>query len=135
MILFGGDNLDIRDRVKLLRETLGMSQEDFGNKLSLQRSAISLMERKQRNVTDRTVRDICREFNVDYIWLTTGKGEMFVGEEVEFERLVDRVMDSEDEFVRSFFKTFASLSAEQWELLKEIARKISENGINKNDPE
>ena len=127
--------MDIRDRVKLLRETLGMSQEDFGNKLSLQRSAISLMERKQRNVTDRTVRDICREFNVDYIWLTTGKGEMFVGEEVEFERLVDRVMDSEDEFVRSFFKTFASLSAEQWELLKEIARKISENGINKNDPE
>lgn len=135
MILFGGDNLDIRDRVKLLRETLGMSQEDFGNKLSLQRSAISLMERKQRNVTDRTVRDICREFNVDYIWLTTGKGEMFAGEEVEFARLVDRVMDSEDEFVRSFFKTFASLSAEQWELLKEIARKISENGINKNDPE
>lgn len=135
MILFGGDNLDIRDRVKLLRETLGMSQGDFGNKLSLQRSAISLMERKQRNVTDRTVRDICREFNVDYIWLTTGKGEMFAGEEVEFARLVDRVMDSEDEFVRSFFKTFASLSAEQWELLKEIARKISENGINKNDPE
>lgn len=135
MILFGGDNLDIQDRVKLLRETLGMSQEDFGNKLSLQRSAISLMERKQRNVTDRTVRDICREFNVDYIWLTTGKGEMFAGEEVEFARLVDRVMDSEDEFVRSFFKTFASLSAEQWELLKEIARKISENGINKNDPE
>ncbi len=98
-------------------------------------SSFSLLENGKRNITDRVIRDVCREFNVDYIWLTTGKGEMFASDEVEFARLVDRVMENEDEFVRSFFKTFASLSAEQWELLKDIAQKLSENSINKNDPE
>ena len=44
-------------------------------------------------------------------------------------------MDSEDEFIRGFFKTFASLSADQWDLLKDIAFKISKNSINKSDPE
>ena len=125
----------MKTRLKQLRKQLGLSQQEFGKALGVSNTAISKLENGENNVTDQMIKLICREFNVDYIWLTTGKGEMFVGEEVEFARLVDRVMDSEDEFVRSFFKTFASLSAEQWELLKEIARKLSENGINKNDPE
>ena len=98
-------------------------------------SSFSLLENGKRNITDRVIRDVCREFNVDYIWLTTGKGEMFASDEVEFARLVDRVMDSEDEFVRGFFKAFASLNVEQWDLLKDIASKISKNSINKSDPE
>lgn len=125
----------MKTRLKQLRKQLGLSQQEFGKALGVSNTAISKLENGENNVTDQMTKLICREFNVDYIWLTTGKGEMFVGEEVEFARLVDRVMDSEDEFVRSFFKAFASLSAEQWELLKEIARKLSENGINKNDPE
>lgn len=68
---------DIRDRVKTLRKYLNLSQTEFASKLSLERSAISLIERKQRNVTERSIRDICREFNVSEQWLRTGKGNMF----------------------------------------------------------
>lgn len=68
---------DIRDRVKTLRKYLNLSQTEFASKLSLERSAISLIERKQRNVTERSIRDICREFNVSEQWLCTGKGNMF----------------------------------------------------------
>ncbi|MBS6702808.1 MAG: helix-turn-helix transcriptional regulator [Clostridiales bacterium] len=125
----------MNERLKEARKALDISQEEFASRIGMKGSSFSLLENGKRNITDRVIRDVCREFNVDYIWLTTGKGEMFASDEVEFARLVDRVMENEDEFVRSFFKTFASLSAEQWELLKDIAQKLSENSINKNDPE
>lgn len=125
----------MKTRLKQVRKQLGLSQQDFGKALGVSNTAISKLENGENNVTDQMAKLICREFNVDYIWLTTGKGEMFSSDEVEFARLVDRVMDSEDEFIRGFFKTFASLSADHWDLLKDIAFKISKNSINKSDPE
>ena len=125
----------MKTRLKQVRKQLGLSQQDFGKALGVSNTAISKLENVENNVTDQMAKLICREFNVDYIWLTTGKGEMFSSDEVEFARLVDRVMDSEDEFIRGFFKTFASLIADQWDLLKDIAFKISKNSINKSDPE
>lgn len=125
----------MNERLKEARKALDISQEEFASRIGMKGSSFSLLENGKRNITDRVIRDVCREFNVDYIWLTTGKGEMFASDEVEFARLVDRVMDSEDEFVRGFFKAFASLNVEQWDLLKDIASKISKNSINKSDPE
>lgn len=69
--------MDINDRVKFLRESLGLSQEAFGKKISLERSTISLIERHQRKATDRVIADICREFIVNEEWLREGIGEMF----------------------------------------------------------
>ena len=68
---------DIRDRVLELRRALNLSQEAFGAKISLERSAISLIERKQRNVTERCIKDICREFKANEDWLRHAKGKMF----------------------------------------------------------
>ena len=70
--------MDINERIKFLRNTLGLSQESFGKTILLERSTISLIERHQRNVTDRIVNDVCREFNVSEEWLRYGTGEMLV---------------------------------------------------------
>lgn len=70
--------MNINDRIKFLRNTLGLSQESFGKSILLERSTISLIERHQRNVTDRIFNDICREFSVNEEWLRTGEGEVFV---------------------------------------------------------
>ena len=125
----------MKTRLKQVRKQLGLSQQDFGKALGVSNTAISKLENGENNVTDQMAKLICREFNVDYIWLTTGKGEMFSSDEVEFARLVDRVMDSEDEFIRGFFKTFASLSADQGYILKYFSFMIRKNTINKSDPE
>ena len=73
--------MDINDRVKFLRETLDLSQEAFGKKISLERSTISLIERHQRKATDRVISDICREFYVNEEWLRNGEGLMFKEED------------------------------------------------------
>ena len=68
--------MDIGDRIKVVRDKFELSQAEFGEKLSLERSAVSLMERGLRNVTERTIKDICREFNISLIWLKEGIGDM-----------------------------------------------------------
>lgn len=111
---------DIRDRFKYLREYLGLSQTAFGQKIGLERSSMSAIEHKQRNLTPRTIRDICREFNVNEEWLSTGEGEMFCQAEKSASVLIDHILHGENEFAKSFFISFASLSEEEWNAFEKI---------------
>ena len=95
--------MEIRDRFKLVRTALGLSQAEMGEKLSLERSAVSLIERKQRNLTERSIRDLCRELNVDYLWLTEGSGEMFANGEIDYTSKIDQIMAGENEFAKATF--------------------------------
>lgn len=120
------DGLEIRDRIKIIREheNINLSQASFGSKLSLERSAISLIERKQRNATERIIKDICREFNVNEEWLRTGKGEIFnlVSEEEEFgEILTDLIVDVDDsvyKFIKSMLRTYKKLDDKSKEVIR-----------------
>ncbi len=66
------------DRVKLLRKSLNLTLEKFGEKLGVGKTAISLIENGKNSLTEAMSKSICREYNVDYFWLTEGKGEMFI---------------------------------------------------------
>ena len=68
---------DITQRIKLLRETLGISQRDFCKLLSLSGGYIANIEAKLRQPNDRLIKLIVSEFNVNEDWLLTGKGEIF----------------------------------------------------------
>ena len=52
-------------------------------------------------------KSICREFNVDYMWLTTGEGEMFIDTDDDFIERIDRIMAGEDEARKNLFKVHA----------------------------
>ncbi len=66
------------NRVKELRERLGLSQGKFGEKLGMKTSSISSIEKKEQiKLTNIVANLICKTYNVNYLWLTEGKGEMF----------------------------------------------------------
>lgn len=65
------------ERVKEVRKSLGLTLEKFGERLGVGKTAISHIERGNRNLTEQMTKSICREFGVNYVWLTTGEGEMF----------------------------------------------------------
>lgn len=116
--------MDINDRVKALRCELNLSQSEFGKKLGLERSSLSLIERKQRNVTDRVVRDICREYNVAYGWLKDGEGDMFLPDEMDTTAMFDRIMAGENEIAKAIFRAFAKLEDEDWLVIKKLIDEI-----------
>lgn len=68
---------DIKDRIKEIREDSNLSQKDFGDKVKLSRSQISCYEKGIRDVTDRSIKDICREFDINESWLKFGEGEKY----------------------------------------------------------
>ena len=65
------------ERVKEIRKSLGLTLEKFGEKLGVGKTAISKIEKGERNLTEQMAKSICREYNVNYDFLTYGDGEMF----------------------------------------------------------
>ena len=65
------------ERVLEIRKVLGLTMDKFGEKLRVQKSAISKIEKDKVNLSDQMVKLICREYNVNYDWLMDEDGEMF----------------------------------------------------------
>lgn len=65
----------INSRIKVVRESLGMSQETFASELGLKRNSISLIENGKRNPSERTLNDISKKFDININWLKDGLGE------------------------------------------------------------
>jgi len=69
--------LTIGDRIKAVRDSLGITQAAFADKIGSARNTIANYEIGRREPMESTIKSICREFNVNYDWIKTGKGEMF----------------------------------------------------------
>lgn len=65
------------ERVKEIRKSLDLTLEKFGEKLGVQKSSISKIEKDRVSLSDQMAKSICREYNVNYDYLMYGDGEMF----------------------------------------------------------
>lgn len=111
------------ERVKEVRKTLGLTLEKFGERIGVTRGSMSNIENGNRNLTEQMTKSICREFSVDYIWLTTGDGEMFVDTDDDFIERIDRIMAGEDEARKNLFKFMLELSDEDIAALDRLMKK------------
>lgn len=100
------------ERIREVRKTLGLTLEKFGEKIGMKKNSVSQIENGKNSVTEQVVKSICREFNVDYIWLTTGDGEMFVDTDDDFIERIDRIMVGEDDARKNLFKALLEASDE-----------------------
>lgn len=71
------NNTTIKERVKLLRKSLKLSQEEFGKRIYVSQSLLTEIESGNRKIIDRTIQLIVSEFYVNKDWLLTGNGDMF----------------------------------------------------------
>lgn len=110
------------ERVKDLRKNLGLTLEKFGARLGVTKTAISKIEKGERNLTELMTKSICREFNVDYGWLTTGSGEMFVDSDEDFLARVDAILVDENEDRRNMIKTLLYASDEDIEAVSRLVK-------------
>ena len=108
------------ERVKEVRKKLDLTMEKFGEHLGIKKGAISLIENGKNNLTDANIKAICREFNVDYTWLTTGEGEMFIDSDNDFMEKIERIMTSEDDARKDFFKALINANDEDIIALQRI---------------
>lgn len=99
--------MTLGERLKKLRKALGLTQQEFSDKLKVSRSNIATYEVGKNNPADAVVNLICREFHVNETWLRTGEGEMF---NQEAKSTVDRLCAElganklDAEIIRAYFK-------------------------------
>ena len=109
------------ERVKQVRKELGLSLEKFGEKIGLRKSSLSQIENGINNLTDQTIRGICREYNVSYDYLRDGEGEMFTD-------LPDTILDELciqydlDDIDRKIMEIYLELPEEARQALKDKIR-------------
>lgn len=67
----------MKTRIKKLRTSLNLTQEQFAKRLGLKQNTIAGYENGRGVPSARTVKLICGEYGVNRAWLECGEGEMF----------------------------------------------------------
>lgn len=122
------------ERVKEIRNALGLTTEKFGERLGIQRSAISKIEHERCSLTDANIKAICREFNVNENWLRTEDGNMFreLPEEEETAAIVSDLLENGKEnpfyeIILEIMSTYQELSPKSQEVLRDASAKLLDN--------
>jgi transcriptional regulator with XRE-family HTH domain len=114
--------ISLNERVKLIRKTLKLKQDEFGNRLGVTKASISRLEAGINNLTDQMVKSICREFDVNENWLRNGSGDMFqqLLPEDEYVKAAAEISKDDDE------KIIQQVIIEYWKLNPEAKKHIKE---------
>ena len=117
----------MKDRIRALRKTFGLTQSEFGDKIGVRGNTITNYENGNRSISDAVILSICREFGCDETWLRTGEGEMFRPRNHR-EQVVDYLSrllrDPSADFQLRLIELISEIPPEFWPLLEEKARSI-----------
>lgn len=118
----------MNERIKEIRLNLGLSQEEFGERLGLSRGAITNIELNKTDPKPRFVALLCREFNVNESWLRSGEGEMFISPSKDdvISDFIGDVLSDDKDFRRRFISALAALDREEWEAIEKAVWKLVE---------
>lgn len=116
----------MKDRLKQLRKTLGLTQQAFADKLGVKRNTVGQWECGINPLTDAIILSICREFDVDEEWLRTGEGEMFVirSKEEELAAFFGDILNDGSSFKKRFISALAALDTEDWKVIEKFINSI-----------
>lgn len=122
----------MNERIKELRRHLNLTQEEFGAKIGIKKSAISQLESGKSTPSAQTVSMMCDKFGVNREWLVTGSGPMFrprTKEEQLGDLFREVALDPDDAFRKKIFLGLAKLDPEDWKLVEKLVDKmLSEQG-------
>ena len=117
------------DRIdRLIQDRTGGNKSKFARKLNVTPAYISKLCKDKENIpSDRTIADICREFNVNEDWLRTGRGDPYIqlSRDEELAQFFGKVMKGEDpDFRRRLLSVMSRLTTDEWALLERMAWKL-----------
>lgn len=116
-------------RIEYVRKHEGLTQEQFAARIGLSRNYLWMLENGSRVPSDRTIKDICREFKVNEKWLRTGEEPPFKDSapDKDLAAFIGDITDGDsDDFRRRFMEMLAGLDPSDWELLERMAQNLTQ---------
>ena len=117
----------LNERIKKLRKAIGLTQQEFAERLNIGRGTLANYEVGRNEPIDAVIALICKEFSVNEHWLRTGEGEMFTQQtgEDELAAAVNRLLTGETaDFKKRLVLALSGLDEKHWVLLEKKLREI-----------
>lgn len=96
----------VNDRIKTVRQALGMTQTEFANGLGWSRGVVANLESYATEPKDLQLGIICKVYHVSMTYLTSGIGDMFppqtLGDQIE--EIAAAAAKQNVDAVRKFFR-------------------------------
>lgn len=122
----------MNERIKQVRKCYGLTQAEFGARIGLKQNSIALIESGARNLSDKTIISICREYKINESWLRTGEGEMQAPKtkQTEIADITARLfkMDSDSKqykFIVALSEYLLQLDEKEMQSMLDLIRKLS----------
>mgnify|MGYP003376347154 CR=1 FL=1 len=115
--------MTINKRVKYIRNSLNLTQEEFGKKLTVAQTYLSQIESGARDVTEKILKLICLQYNVNENWLRTGEGDIFNKEK---ENKISELLEEYDLGIygRKILEIYLSLDISQKKVINDFLKKF-----------
>lgn len=106
------------NKLKAIREELGLTQQELASKLGISRSQVGNIEQGIRSITPRIKRDLIKDLKVNPNWIKSGQGEI-INKENKYD---DFELDDKE---LEFLDLYDSLDEDSQKLIIETMKKIS----------
>ena len=118
----------MQNRIKQIRKATGLTQQEFADRLGISRSNIATYETREGNISDATIKLICREFRINETWLRTGEGEMRlpVNRDQAITDFMADILKGTPDFRTKLVGVLARLSVDEWDMLERRARDLAD---------
>ena len=117
----------ISDRISWCVKESGLTKTAFADKINVTQQYVSNLCLGKKIPSDRTIADICREYDVNEDWLRTGRGDPYIqlSRDEELAQFFGEVMKGEDpDFRRRLLSVMSRLTTDEWALLEQMAWKL-----------
>lgn len=112
----------INDRIAWCVKDSKLTKTAFAEKINVSQSFISRLVSGEKVPSDRTIADICREFNISELWLRTGEGEPHIQreEDEEFIEVMEQIHMSDDDLIKRIIKAYWFMDDEEKAVIKKL---------------
>lgn len=116
--------MPINHQIDLLIKKLNIKKVNFAKILKIDQSYVTRLVKGDNIPSDRLIDDICREFNVNEVWLRTGEGDMFtkIDEDDRYSLNLGKLSITENEIARNMINAIAEASPEKLKHIEEFMK-------------
>lgn len=117
----------INNRIAWCVKDSGLTKTDFAARINISQSFISRLVSGEKLPSDRTIADICREFNISEVWLRTGEGELHMerDKDEEFLEIMEKINISDDDLIKRIIKAYWFLDDDEKAAVKKMIDNLS----------
>ena len=125
----------MKDRIKKLRKKLGLTQQQFADRIGIKRNTVANYEAGRNVPIDSVFTLICREFHVNAEWLRQGKGlddDMFVEDSLSpMDQIVEEfnLTPRENILIQRFLCMKPEIRSGIIDYILDVAAEINSSGI------